>query len=542
MRGRLELVWLLLPVAVAVLAHSTGLGNGFTNWDDPLYLLSNPLTVDPMRDGIGGLLMTESIGYPVPVTTLVLAAERSAFGLDPTAFHAVSLALHLLMVLAVVALARRLGASLLGAVVAASLFAAHPIVVEPVAWVVGQKDLLAALLLVTALVIRAGPRGESPGRVAAAVGLVLLSLAAKPNTVAAPLLLLGVDLVLRRDIGQRRAWLLYGATAALAVAASWLAMRGHGSLGAAPSNNFSARSLAEAAWAVTLQAGHVVWPDPLTARYFAPDRLWLHGIVGVMVIGLLGLGAALFWKKDQRAVSFGILGALAAYAPTSGLVPLTRGPADSYMYLPLGLATVAVAMGLGSLLGRGRNAVIATGCAVAVVLGVYVTMSRAQAKTWKDAPTLWTEVAAAYPDEPVALMRMGDAYLFMGKPAVSIRIYEEIERRFPQFVTSRIAHGSALEAMSRWTDAERVLADGARRAESDRFRDRYGFFLIAHPRIEPSDPIAAARSIELIAPLLAARGKRPAGVQRAITLLERYDRRTHVEALRRRLVELQRRR
>src|SRR5687767_12582085 len=74
LRDRL-LVW--APAAVALIAHAGGLSNGFTNWDDPDYLLRNPLTVDPLAQGAAGLLLTPDLGYPVPVTVLALAGERA---------------------------------------------------------------------------------------------------------------------------------------------------------------------------------------------------------------------------------------------------------------------------------------------------------------------------------------------------------------------------------------------------------------------------------------------------------------------------------
>jgi hypothetical protein len=85
------------------------------------------------------------------VTVLAFAGERALFGLEPAGFHAVSVLLHALVAVLAGLLARRAGAGAAAAALAASLFAVHPVVVEPVAWVVGQKDLLAAGLLLGAL-------------------------------------------------------------------------------------------------------------------------------------------------------------------------------------------------------------------------------------------------------------------------------------------------------------------------------------------------------------------------------------------------------
>lgn len=126
-------------LAMTALVHVAALGNGFTNWDDPGYLLHNRLTVSPLAQGVWGLATTPQLAYPIPVTVLAYAAQRAAFGLSPFAFHAVSLVLHLLCVGLAGALARRLGARPWPAAGAVVLFGVHPVVVEPVAWVVGQK-------------------------------------------------------------------------------------------------------------------------------------------------------------------------------------------------------------------------------------------------------------------------------------------------------------------------------------------------------------------------------------------------------------------
>ena len=234
---------LLIPLLAAVLGFAGALDNGWTNWDDPNYLLFNPLTERPLSEGLLGLLFTESIGYPIPVTIAGYAAQRAVFGLDPTAFHAFSLILHLGCVSLAAVLARRLGAGWMAASLAAALFAVHPIVVEPVAWVVGQKDLWSALLLLGALIIRASDRAERPLRIAAVLALVMLSLLSKPNAVGAGLMIAGIDLVRGRRLADRGNLITYGALLAMGVAAALLALAGHGG---APADRASMSSLGEA--------------------------------------------------------------------------------------------------------------------------------------------------------------------------------------------------------------------------------------------------------------------------------------------------------
>jgi len=530
-RNRLTFALFLAPCVIAVLAHQPGLDNGFTNWDDPMYLLGNELTQDPLAQGVGGLLRTESIGYPVPATVLVYAAERELFeaggrfGLDPAGFHGVSLALHALAALLLAVVAFRLGASLLGAVAAASLFAAHPLTVEPVAWVTGQKDLLAATFALAALAIRAGPRGQRTAASIACAGFAILAMASKPSAVALPALIVGIDLALERNVTRRGAVALYGVLGVLAAAVIGLSLLGHEAQGVSPTGSVGLSSLGDAAWTYTLQLGHVAWPSGLVARYFAPTGTTyaIMVVAGVLLAPLTVLAAWIAWRRGAHAVAFGVGAALVAYLPTSGLLPLPRGPADSYMYLPLALAGVAVARSVGrgldltSSVERGALALI-----LALLVSLSAVASRGQATMWRDSPTLWSELVVANPDEPRALMRVGDAYLFEQQPGQAVLIFEDLERRFPEFVNARGGHADALMLAGRDVDAERVYAQAARAPGGGQQRDAYAFFLVSHAAVAPTDRDLARDCLRAVAGELAERGKRPTSLARAADLLEGY--------------------
>ena len=547
---------LLVALAVTAAAHLPALGNGFTNWDDPGYLLFNRLTVEPLAEGIDGLLTTRSLGYPIPVTVLFYAAERAAFGLAPAGFHLVSLALHLVCVALAMALARRLGAGPRAAAAAALLFGVHPIVVEPVAWVVGQKDLLAACFLLTALLVRArnpgqlappNPPGDGanslpagPPQGAFVFALVVLAIGAKPSAVAAIAILPLLDLTLGRR-PDRNAALLYAGTAVAAVGSIALGLVGHGFVGGEAPADFGARSLAHALWAVALHAGHLVWPDPLLARYFPPEggALLAGAAAGALVLAALVSLAVIAWRRGHRQVGFSLAAALIAYAPVSGLVPLSRGTADSYLYLSLALAVMAGARGLDRLASRPRGVARA---ALPVVLAVlaFGLATAGQAPVWKSARSLWRPVARAYPDDPRALMRLGDAELYMGHTAAAMHAFETIAERFPDFAASLPSHAMVVESLGRTAEAEELLARAVRIDGGTVYLETYGLFLATHD-LAPSDDRAARAALIAAGKLLAARGKRPSTIERAARLLRGYREEALAAALDRRVAELARR-
>jgi tetratricopeptide (TPR) repeat protein len=359
--------------------------------------------------------------------------------------------------------------------------------------------------------------------------------------VAAAAILPLLDLTLGRR-PDRTAALLYAGIAIAAAGSIAGGLAGHGIVGGDAPAAFGARSLAHVLWSVSLQLRHLVWPDPLLARYFPPEgaELVAGALAGALILVALVSIAIVTWRSGRREVAFSLGAALLAYAPVSGLVPLSRGAADSYLYLSLALAVTAGARGLDRLASRPRGVAraVAPVALAALVLGL---ASAGQAAVWKSARTLWRPVARAYPDDPRALMRMGDAELHMGHTAAAMYAYEAIARRFPDFAGSLPSHALALESLGRIAEAEAMLARAVRIDGGGEYLQSYGFFLATHD-LAPTDDRSARASLVVAGRLLAERGKRPATVERAARLLRGYGEVALAAALDRRRAELARRR
>ena len=134
-----------LGLLVAV-AYFPALSNGFV-WDDAAFT-----DAAPVREaaGIWRIWLSpseiEGEGHYWPLTYTTFWLEHRLWGFWAPGFHAVNLLLHFANALLVWRLLVRLDAlPAWGAWAAAALFAAHPVHVEAVAWVIGRKDLLATL-------------------------------------------------------------------------------------------------------------------------------------------------------------------------------------------------------------------------------------------------------------------------------------------------------------------------------------------------------------------------------------------------------------
>src|SRR6188472_3605294 len=87
----------LVPVlAVILVVFLPVLRNGFTNWDDILYVTGNPLLKDLSIKGLKAIFSTPVVSNYHPLTILSLAVNYQLAELTPWSYHLTSIFLHLI--------------------------------------------------------------------------------------------------------------------------------------------------------------------------------------------------------------------------------------------------------------------------------------------------------------------------------------------------------------------------------------------------------------------------------------------------------------
>lgn|GEM_PF-2931806 len=417
-----------IPVALALAVHARTVGFPFVGLDDALHFTQNPLLVDPTAHGWLEHLLTRAIGYPMPATMATYHLDRALFGLRPWGSHLLNVVVHAVNVALVARLARGLGLGWRSATVAAALFAVHPLVVEPVSWVTGRKDLMATLWALTALGVAATRLTSRRLLVCACALFAMLS---KPTSVTLPLLL-GAVIASRHGAGRagREArWL--GPLAALGLALAVLGVvvcRGQQPVGSTGPGELVANVLGAGA----LAASHCVWPVDLLPYYFRweddPSAVAIVlGWLGILAVGAAALRLAPAGAPERVALAIAAL----AYVPVSGIAGHHRWTADSYLYLPLVGLVIAAAAGLERALSRRPPALYLalSGAIVAVLAG----LSLGQAGVWRSPDAVWRPVVARYPQSPVALSELAATLQWMGRHDEATERYLELDDRFPEF-------------------------------------------------------------------------------------------------------------
>ncbi len=304
-----------------------------------------------------------------PLTYLSFWLNYQAGAREPFGYHALNLALHIGVVLLLWELLRRIVPPR-AALIAALLFAIHPIQSEPVAYVFARAVLIAALFsLLSAL-------AWIQGRPWLAVCFFALALLGKEEAAAFPLALCLLDKARAR---QFKAPLV--AMLALSLAAGLHVMWVAKALGESVGSGAGVSP-----WAYLSQQGSVI------VRYlrlvavpwgFTVDPeihpAWTDWVAWPLLAALLLIS----W----RAKWWPFVIAIVLLLPSSSIFPAADLAADRRMYLPM----LAVAAGGGLLLNRLRWPWIA---AIGVAL---IFLSAGRMRVWQTEQSLWEEAVHASP-------------------------------------------------------------------------------------------------------------------------------------------------
>jgi protein O-mannosyl-transferase len=436
--------WLAIA-GLAFALFGRGLGFGFV-WDDHDLIETNrAVSGEGALRGWASLLGSGFAASPFapqpgpyyrPLSTWTLALDHAAWKGRPAGFHATNLALH---AAASVALLEWLAATGLGAwprLAGAALFAAHPVHVEPVAWISGRTDLLATLAGLLALLAWRRAREPGPGRrrgLAAGLSVAFLAAAllAKEMALAIPLVMVVQEAVRRPGLagrargrtaaGGRRlsgdalpvnTLPLLGAVAAVTLV--YLALRAHALGGMEPGRGAEpwGTRLLTAPFIVVRATALLAWParlDPVhaPAEIASPaDPRFLASLAA-----LAALFALLAMRRElRRAILEPVLFLLVTLTPVVGLVPLVVPFAERFLYLPsvafAWLAAIAVDRARGTAGHRRRAAVVAM---AALVIGAAAARSWTQLPVWRDDTSLFGAIVARHPDSVPALSELAIA-------------------------------------------------------------------------------------------------------------------------------------
>jgi tetratricopeptide (TPR) repeat protein len=448
----------LLLLAGALVAFGASLGSGF-HFDD-YAIFSDPALTSP-----GGWLRVWGPGQTRPLTYLTFWLNYQAGGTDPLGYHILNLALHLAAVLLAFECLRRLLPAR-AALLAAAIFAIHPIQAESVDYIWGRSMVLASLLCFGSLL------AWMAGRPWLAVACFAAALAAKEECAAFPLVMalwcwtqrprrspwpIAAMLALSLGAGLR---VIYAAAVTPGAQAGAQA-------GITPANYALAQGavilrylrLLAVPWGFTIDPGIAVPP------------LWLGALAWAAILTL----AVIAWRSRAQW-GLWLLAGLVLLLPSSSVFPAADLAADRRMYLPLVAFAAAAAVPLSRIRFTAVPVLVVAALLAASVFRTQVWASDealwrealaqaprkvrprlqlARSVSPPEALQLLDEAQALSPRDPAIASEMGRVQMTAGNPAAALSEFGRALALDPRDAGNYNNRGTALAALGQFEAARR---------------------------------------------------------------------------------------
>jgi len=465
--GRSGPLVVLLPILLGLLVIVAFLPapyNDFVNRGDEDVILRNTHVRDFSRAHFAWMFTTFQTGRYQPLNWLAFAIMRRLTPPEPFVFHLTGLTIHIINVVLVYAIARKLLARTiprtrpagieiaLGATAAAAFFGVHPLRVASVAWAAAQGDLLSAAFYLSAVLAYlhahdARQAGASPRPwLLLSLSGMALSVLAGNNVATSVAIVLLLDVYPLGRLGggpgrwfgpaARPVWrekVPFLAIAAVTAVLAWVAHAHIDVLQGLPDRTFT-RRLAESLFGLSLGMWKTFWPRYLSPIYAFSTRS------AATAIGVLAATGVLAWLLRRRwaaplagwlCYAFLLLPLLGVFARSG------QTEVDRLTYL----ACIGWAMVFGGVLawffqpaadGRRRRgaATAAVAVAVAAVGGLSFRTQR-QCEVWNTSASLWEYAVSHEPDCAMARMYLGEYLMNRGDPRTAAHELSEAARLCP---------------------------------------------------------------------------------------------------------------
>jgi tetratricopeptide (TPR) repeat protein len=416
-------LWHFAVIVVICVATFANTLSGAFLWDDQTQIVKNPnvrtLSSIPaaFTEPFWGFLnpgQANRSNFYRPTQSVLYAVAYWWNGLDPVPFHVVNLALHVLASLFVYLVCIELGMAAGLALLAAGLFAAHPIHSEAIAWIASTPDLACGVFYFAALwTFLKSKTGADKRWFFLSVLLFFPALLSKEMAITLPLIVLVTTYLPSATplkLAQRLGLMIpYGVVAAI-----YLGMRVHALGFLATTHTPLEMGLFD--W-ITLGIqvfGRYIWyailPYPLIAYHQVPAHFPDRVLPGVLALISIVILSALIWRVRKRFPEV----ALWCAAFPLFLIPVfylkgisTAVMADRYLYIPSIAVVIILVTLLSSLLPQ--QTLVVGGSLVALLAFASVIRNR----DWQDGEHIFS--ATLDRDPNVGHMQLNLAEILLGR-------------------------------------------------------------------------------------------------------------------------------
>lgn len=467
----------LILILSTIIAYWGVSNNDFISYDDHDYISENTHVQQGLNaENIVWAFTTGSQGNWHPLTWISHMADCQLFGTNATWHHLHNLLLHLVNVLLLFELMRRMTGAVWRSAFVAAAFALHPMHVETVAWVAERKDVLSTLfwLLTTAAYLKYVKRPRASTYLPVMI-LLALGLMAKPMLVTLPLTLLLLDywplermktrktdtrgkaklkqLPLKTLIAEKIPLLIISL---ISCVITYVVQHKGGAMllaekGVAPLNiRFANTFVSYIAYIVKLFC-----PVKLAVLYpFPSEGLAPYKPIAACVILILITIVVIRTASRKPYLLTGWFWYVITLVPVIGIIHVGfQAYADRYTYLPYTGLFIIIAWAATDMFGRMKHAKgILSGLAV-VLFAAMIMITRCQVEHWKDSKTLFQNTLNVTQKNYIIHHNMGIEFAAEGESDQAIEHYRKALQANPTYVKPLNNLGNEYKSLGRLDEA-----------------------------------------------------------------------------------------
>ena len=399
-------------LVLTFLILSSTLQNGWTNLDDPIYILENPLIKDLSWSGVVNMFTTFQVnGSYNPLVLLSWSVDYFFSELNPTTFHATNLILHIIVTSLVFYLTLLLSKNKWIAFGTSLLFGIHPMHVEAVAWVTARKDLLYTLFYIASLIAYYFYLQQNAGNkwryFVLCFSFFVLSLFSKGSAITLPLILWAIDYLTKRK-GLKEILLEKIPFLVLSILFTIIAIKAQDLGEALQFREFYSvfDSLSVGFYGYFDYLIKLIAPYKLSALhpYPTPSGTPVPWYFTVAAIPVLAIAGYCFYKiRKARTLVFGFGFFFITLIPVIQVLSFAVSvTADRFTYLPYFGLFFLMSSGVFLMVKKKPQFKNATLILSIIFLTFLSIITFRYSKTWKNSETVWNKVLKFYPDYFVA--------------------------------------------------------------------------------------------------------------------------------------------
>ena len=439
-----------IAAIICVAVYSRSLLCGFVDYDDPDYILNNPLIRTLDGNMVLQAFREPHVGWWMPLTWISLAADYHFWGLNPAGYHLTNMFLHSINTGLVVVMTDRFlrsrvmcghlkGVSQFWCVplLAGLLWGLHPLRVESVAWATERKDVLNGLCVLSSLVLYLNYAERKEARKPAylyyfaSMTLFACSLMAKSVSVVLPVLLLVLDwfpLGRFKNTAVMPLLLEKVPFLSLSLVITFITVRFAGDSSYLVSNALFPwyERILVSGNAVMQYMRYTLWPSGITPYHVIPDPVPLvsyavaTGAVFCLTMILLLMAHKVVWPCAAWLLFLLPLVPVLAFIQNGD-----QGFAARFTYLsgiaPAVSASFLIGSALETLYKRLNGKMIAL-VLVLLLLAGYSVMTFRLISVWDNGATMWTRAVEYAPSSP-AYWRRAIYYSSVGNSQEAVKDY-----------------------------------------------------------------------------------------------------------------------